>query len=326
MNAIAMKAGAVAKKLYFKLAQKAPVLYLAGGIVCIVGGTVYAIAKSDSAHNIMDTFQNEMDEIHKNEEIADKRQNPEQWYPQADRKKHKKACYGHMIKSMAKLYLPVLLLEMVGVLAICHSHKLITKQAAALSASLATVTNQFNTYRKRVEDKYGKEAEEAIFYGFEDHEVTEVIQNPDGTETSVTKQVKTADPVSRWARFIDECCGLWEKNPHYTIDNVRVRLSTLDRMLKTYGFLTMNDIYKQLDLPLDAVDGNIWGIVYDPLNENKFMAYFDKLYSVSTQATRRFINGYEDVLLIDIQPEGQLSELLQKGKKYGLERMAPARL
>lgn len=323
MNAISR----FVKKLAWQVAKKSPVICLVGGIACVAGGTVYAIAKSDKAHEVMDNFQREMDEIHKNEEIADKRQNPEQWYPQDKRKRHKKNCYGNMIKSMAKVYLPVVILELLGIVLIVGSHVMLTKQIAGLSASLATVTGQFNTYRKRVEEKYGKEAEQAIFYGFEDSETTETVLKEDGTSETQTTQTRTANPCSRWARFLDETSAIWEKNSLYTRDNLRVKQSVVQRLLVKYGFLTMNDIYKELDLELDPELGNDWGIVYDKTKEQQ-IDFYNKLFLVdNSEATRRFVNGQEKVLLMDFEPVNLKEAFAEKkGERLGLPRFAPARL
>lgn len=324
MNAVACSAVRFVKKLGFKLAQKSPVFMLVGGAAFLVGGTVYSIAKSDKAHDILDKLQNDLEQIRKDEETADKRHNPEDWYPQENRKKDRRKAYRTMFKSMAKLYFPVVVLELIGVLLISGSHIMMTKKCAALGSSLAAVTGQFNTYRKRVEDKYGKEAEEAIFYGFQDHEVVKTVTGPDGQEQTETKTVRTADPCTPYARFIDPCSAMWNKNPHYTLENIVNQQRIANNLLRTYGFLSINDVYKLLNVPLiEGWEGNNIGWVYDKGKEDKISF---GIYEANREATRRFVNGYEDCVLLDFNVDGDLNQYLGKGKRYGKEIIAPARL
>ena len=306
------KVTAFAGRARLGLSKKSPEILLVGGIVAIVGGTVYAIASGDRAHQAMDQFNERMIQIKDNSFIADQSENPEVVYPVAQRQQDKRVIYGHMIMSMAKIYIPVVALETMGILMICKSHKIMSERYAGAMAYAAAQAKALNDYRKRVADVYGAEAEEKIWYGIEDRVVKELKTNEEGITTEVESKTQTIDPLDPYSRFIDETCwGVWEKQPQYTRSNLLVKQREANHVLNRDGFLTLNQVYSMLGLK-QIPEGMILGWVADPNCEQKIDFGLD---NGKSEAVRRFVNGYEDVVLVTFNMDGNIYDILKEKRQ-----------
>lgn len=299
-----------ANKLVFNIKANSPTILLVGGIASIVGGTVLAVANTEKASKAMDEFNEQMDRYHKAVKIANTKEDPEDWYPTSDRKHHVRIVYGHMIMSMAKIYLPVVILEAAGIGMICKSHSILSKRNAALGAAYAALQKSYDEYRKRVREKYGEEADEELFYGVKTEKCIEKITSENGVTTEEEKEKTTVDPLSPWSFFIDETCDrVWEKDPHLTLNNLIMVQRQLNDMAYHKPFVTLNDLYWLVGHKLTD-DGMIFG-----WNGGKD-AFIDLgIFDGSKQATRRFVNGLEDVILLTPNIDGNIYQMSKDEKR-----------
>lgn len=304
-NKIYQNALTAAGKARLGVVKHSPEIMLVAGIVSIGTGFVMAIAATSKADDCMDAFNKRMDQIKENSALADKTADPEKAYSLAQRAEDKRFVYGHMIKSMAKIYLPAVMFEVAGILLICKSHKVLSGRYAGVSAALLAREKQIEEYRKRIREKYGEEAEKDIFYGFKTDTVNEQVTGDNGVTTEEEKKIKTADPLNPYSRFIDQDSSIWEKSPQYTLQNILVQQRTANDLLWARGFLTLNEVYRLLDLP-QTTDGMIMGWIKDPNVEQKINFGLDNLNS---EAIRRFVNGYEDVVLVDFNIDGNIYQM-----------------
>ena len=298
-------------KLKLTVSKESPTILLVGGIGAVVGGTIMAIKASGKASDCMDEFDSRMKRYREAVEIADKRNDGEEFYPVATRKRDVQIIYGHMMMTMAKIYLPAIMVEAAGIFMICKSHSILNKRYGAMAAAYAALSKSFEDYRKRVAERYGAEVEKSIYYGFDQKSIEEVQTGDNGVSTTTTKDITTANPLSPYSKFIDQDSGIWEKNPQYTLQNILVQQRTANDLLWTRGFLTLNDVYRLLDLP-QTTDGMILGWIKDPNNEQKINF---GLYETNREATRRFVNGYEDVVLVDFNIDGNIYQKMMDTRK-----------
>ena len=77
--------------------------------------------------------------------------------------------------------------------------------------------------------------------------------------------------------------------------------------LKARGYLFLNEVYERLGIPPTKA-GQIVGWVYDPNNPNhNGDNYVDfGLYNIHKEKTRDFVNGYEEVILLDFNVDGPI--------------------
>lgn len=69
--------------------------------------------------------------------------------------------------------------------------------------------------------------------------------------------------------------------------------------LRTDGFVFINDIYDYLDIPRTQ-QGQTDGWVYDAEHPDAYPISFD-IMNINKEANRRFVNGYEPVILLDFK-------------------------
>lgn len=304
-NKIYQKALNQVTKAALKISQKSPTIMLVGGIALVVTGTGMAISATSKASDCMDEFNERMNRIKESSEIADSKEDPEEAYPVAQRKEDTRIVYGHMIMSMAKIYLPSILVEAAGIALICKSHQVLSRRNAGLAAAYAAMSKSFNDYRKRVRDKYGEEEENNLYYGYETKALTVSETGDNGVTTEVVKEVRKASPIDPYSRFIDETTNVWDKTPQYTLQNLIVQQRMLNARLWNKGFVTLNDAYDALGIPRTK-EGMVIGWVKDPNNETKISFGLDDL---SCEATRRFINGLEQYFLATFNVDGNIYDM-----------------
>ena len=302
-----------ANKVVSSVKVNSPTILLVGGIASIVGGTVLAVAQTEKASKAMDEFNEQMDRYHKSVEIAEKKENPEEFYPSNERKHHVRLIYGHMIMSMAKLYLPVVLLEAVGIGMICKSHAIMNKRNAALASAYAALQKSYDEYRKRVREKYGEEAENDIFYGVKTEKYIEKTTSENGVTTEEEKEKVTIDTLAPWSFFVDETCErVWNKDPNITLCNLKIALNTLNAKAYHAPFITLNDLY--------------WLVGHELTDEGMLLgwkggkdAHIDLNIDTENIATKRFVNGLEDCLLVVPNIDGNIYEMRKEEKRRQLD-------
>ena len=172
-----------------------------------------------------------------------------------------------------------------------------TSIAAGYAASLMK-------YRKKFAEEHGEEAEKEFYYGVEKQKKEEL--NEKGKKvTKEEKLIRRDIDTSDFAKFFgvdysDAATGLIEADLVFLKGVER----TATRKLCEDGWLTVNEFYKMLCLK-DAAGqrygirgGNNVGWVYDKDHpENNFVDM--GLYAAEKVNNRDYINGYNDVILIE---------------------------
>lgn len=172
-----------------------------------------------------------------------------------------------------------------------------TSLAAGYAASLAK-------YRKKFAEEHGDEAEKEFYYGVEKQKKEET--NEKGKKvTKEEKLIRRDIDTSDFAKFFgvdysDAATGLIEADLVFLKGIER----TATRKLCEDKWLTLNELYKMLCLK-DAAGqrygirgGNNIGWVYDKDHpENNFVDL--GLYAAEKVNNRDYINGYNDVILLE---------------------------
>lgn len=299
-----------ANKFVSTVKVNSPTILLVGGIASIIGGTIVAIAQTEKASKAMDEFNEQMDKYHKSVEIAESKEDPEDFYPVAERKHHVRLIYGHMIMSMAKLYLPVVLLEAAGIGMICKSHAIMNERNAVLASAYAALQKSYDNYRKRVVEKYGEEIDQELFYGVKSEKFIEKSTSENGVTTEEEKEKVTVDPLSPWSFFIDETCDrVYDKDPHSTLNNLILIQRQLNDMAYYRPFVTLNDLYWLVGHELTD-EGMIFGW------KGGKDAHIDLgIFDGTKEATRRFVNGLENVVLLTPNIDGNIYQMNKEEKR-----------
>lgn len=288
-------------RIGFKFKKHSPEILLVTGVVGVVTSAVMACKATTKVNDILDEAKQMIDNIHT---IAE---NPENEYSEEDKNKAITVTYAKTGLELAKVYAPAVVLGTVSIVCILASHGIIHKRNVALTAAYASIDNSFKEYRNRVVERFGKELDHELKYNIKAVEVEEPVINEDGSESTVTKTVHTAEvnTYSDYARFFDETCKYWEKDAEYNLMFLKQAEANANRLLKKKGRLFLNDVYRMLGIQ-ETQAGQIVGWVYDennPIGDNRIDF---GIYDLYNEQKRLFVNGYERSILLDFNVDGDV--------------------
>lgn len=295
-------------KASLKLKKYSPEILITTGIIGTIASTVMACKATTKVGAILDESKNTIDIIHDGMENG--KINGEE-YTQEDGKKDLAIVYAQTGMKFAKLYGPSVLLGAASIGCILASHNIINKRNIALAAAYTTVDRGFKDYRNRVIERFGKELDKELKYNIKAQQIEETVTDEKGKEKTVTKTIEVADPnyYSDYARFFDEGCLGWEKNPEMNLYFVKQVQNWANDKLKAQGYLFLNDVYEALGIPKTSA-GQVVGWIYDekcPIGDN-FVDF--GIYDVHSEAKRNFVNGYERNILLDFNVDGNILEYI----------------
>lgn len=287
------------KKGRVKLAlrKSGPTLMTVGGVGCVLVGTGLACKATLDMPEILDETKDALDKLKacKNGE---------------DSKKDKAKIYAKAAGKTVKNYAPAAASMTVGIGLILGSHKIMKNRNASLAAGYAALDAAYRKYRERVREAVGEDAERDIRYGISRSKVDVIEDNGDGKKPKKTKVevAEIKDPLalySPYAKFFDESCIEWTKDPEYNMTFLRLVQNQMNDKLKAQGHLFLNEVYDALGIARTSM-GNRVGWIYDlrcPSGDN-FVDF--GLYNQESERVRAFVNGHENVILLDFNVDGTI--------------------
>lgn len=295
-------------KIGFQLKKHSPEILVVAGVVGAVTSAVMACKATTKVRDILEDTKTKVDQVHEvlaNEDI------PEEKYSVEDSKKDLAIIYAQTGFEFIKLYGPSVALGVLSITAILTSNNILRKRNLALAAAYTTIDRSFKEYRGRVVERFGKDLDHELKYNIKAKEIEETVTNEDGTETTETKTVDVANPTeySDYARFFDEACSGWTKDPELNLMFLKRQQSYANDLLQRRGYLFLNEVYDMLGIPRTKA-GQVVGWVYDencPVGDN----YVDfGIYDIHREKCRDFVNGYERTILLDFNPDGNILDLM----------------
>lgn len=293
-------------KFGFKVKEHSPELLVIGGTIGVVVGAVMACKATLKVSEVLTEAKEQVDTIH---EVANTPEMAEK-YTAEDRKKDLTIVYAQTGVKMLKLYGPAIIIGGVSLTCILASHKIMRKRNVALAAAYATVERGYKQYRGRVIERFGEELDRELRYGIKAKQIEETVVDEDGSETVVTKTVQTVDPnsYSEYARFYDDGCVGWTKNAELNLMFLKQAQNMFNNKLQTRGYVFLNEVYEYLGIPMTQA-GQVVGWVCDKNGHHD--GYIDfGIYNLYNDKARDFVNGYERVILLDFNVDGNVAKLL----------------
>lgn len=269
-----------------------------GGIVGGIGAAVLACKATLKLEDTLDEGKDNINYVKESFENVDE--------PTKEEKKELSIAYGQVTLDVVKLYLPAVTLGVASVASILAGHNIISKRSAAYAAAYTSVNDAFKGYRERVAAKYGEEVEKDIYLDRHGEEI--VTENEDGSTDTTT--IQTSSPnYSPFSVFFDSTSSEWKNDPEANKYFLMQQENWCTERLKRNGFLTLNEVYECLDLPKTTA-GMVAGWIYDekhPVGDNKVRFNLD---DATSEATRRFMNGLEPIVLLDFNIDGDIYKLM----------------
>lgn len=295
-------------KAAFKLKKHSPELLVVGGVVGVVGSAIMACKATTKLDGILEESKTKIDKIH---ECAEHPETLPEPYTVEDSKKDLTIVYTQTAVKVAKLYGPAVILGGLSIGAILAGHNITRKRNVALAAAYTAVDKSFKEYRGRVVERFGEALDKELRYNIKTKEVEEVVLNEDGSESVVKKSVEVVDPTqySDYAKFFDEYCVGWTKDPEYNLMFLKDQERYANDMLKAKGHLYLNEVYDLIGVPRTKA-GQVVGWIYDeknPVGDN----YVDfGILDINKPKNRDFVNGYERSILLDFNVDGNILDLM----------------
>lgn len=291
-----------AGKVRLGLIKKSPELALAGTIIFGGFAVVSAIKRTLDADVILQHHQIRM-------EAAKAVTENEDGTPSKTDKEVKQEIAKAYIQTgweFGKHYAPTFLLFMASTGCALTGFGIMKKRNVALATTLAGVRTAFDEYRGRVVRELGAEKDEHFLYDTVDEKVERVTVDENGIETKKKEKVSKPTKLSVYSRFFDEA------NPNHHKDDgnanykfLRAQLIYLQKKQIANGYLFLNDVYRQLGLPI-SIAGQSAGWIYDYDNREGTLINFKGFNEIDndmylSQAVRDLRNGYETNILLDFE-------------------------
>ena len=294
-------------KAAFTLKKHSPEILVVTGVVGVVGSAVMACKATLKVDEVSAKAKDKLDRIHEAKEHGATAVGKE--YTEEDYKKDLTIAYVQTAVDYAKLYAPSVVLGTLSITAILAGHNITRQRNVALAAAYTAVDRSFKEYRGRVVERFGEALDKELRYNIQTKEVEEVVVNEDGTESVITKTVEVAGPTeySDYARFFDDGCIGWTKNPEYNLMFLKDQQRYANDMLQSKRVVTLNEVYDLLGIPRTKAGQQV-GWVYDPKNpKHKGDNFIDfGLTDIHRPKTRDFVNGYERVVIVDFNVDGDV--------------------
>lgn len=234
--------------------RNSPHIFFAVGLAGVVTSAVLACRATLKLEKELDAIKTDLDSARENKELVE---SSEGEYSELDYKKDLTRTYAKSSLTVVRLYAPSFALGAISVACLSGSHVQLTRRNAALSSTLAAVSQAFNGYRDRVRAELGEQRELEIYHCLEDNEL----------EIDGKKQiVKAVDPnnpykTSPYAALFDEKSNYWQKSPEMNRVFLQLMQQQATNKLRAYGHIFLNDVYESIGLPKTRT-GQIVGWVY----------------------------------------------------------------
>lgn len=294
-------------KMGLKLKKHSPEIMVIGGVIGVVGSTVLACKATTKLSGILEKSKENVDQI---KDYVEENGYSEK-YSEEDYRKDLTITYTKTAVKVAKIYVPAVILGTLSITSILAGHNITRKRNLALSAAYVAIDKSFKEYRARVVERFGEKLDKELRYNIKQGESEEIVRNDEGSEEVVKTATEYADPntYSEYARFFDDGCLGWTKDPEANLTFLKQQQNYANDKLKRKGFLFLNDVYGMLGIqPTKA--GQIVGWIYDeknPIGDN-FVDF--GIYDINRPKNRDFVNGYERVILLDFNVDGNILDMI----------------
>ena len=310
----------VTRKLHkggFWIKKHSPQILTVAGSVGVVAGMVMVGKATTKINPILEETKENIERVHVGAEKGEVKAvvNGEVVmvpYSEKDAQKDLTIYYAQGALKLVKLYAPAVIVGGAGLVCLWSANNILNKRNAALTAAYATAHQSLKDYRGRVVDRFGKDLDRELMYNIKAKEIEETVINEDGTEQVVKKTVDVAHPDynSIYARFFDEGCKGWTKSAEDNLRFLKMVQAWANKKLQADGFLYLNDVYEALGIPKTKA-GHVVGWIFDeahPVGDN-FVDF--GIYDLYNEKARDFVNGYERVILLDFNVDGNVWEMMQ---------------
>lgn len=304
-------------KFGFNVKKHSPEILAVTGTIGVVASAVMACKATTKLNDILEDSKEDIDLIHEKSEDIDFCEKHD--YTEEDTKKDLLIVYAQTGIKMVKLYGPSIALGTLSLGCLLQSSNILRKRNVALAAAYATVDKGFKQYRGRVVERFGDAVDRELRYNIKAKEVEEIVVNENGNETVVKKTINVVnqEDISEFGRKFSQYTvnrkGKTILNPYWQPDNdynlvfLKKQEQYANQILRSKGYLILNDVYDMLGLP-PTKEGHIIGWIYcedeaNPMGDN----YVD--FGLNNNDVL-FSDDDESSLVLDFNVDGSIWEYM----------------
>ena len=286
-------------RLGLHLSKQSPHILFGAGVIGF-GATVYLASKATLELNErVDDMKENVDGVRQLRESALSEPEGDKFYSHMDYRKDLLYVYTGNLLSITKLYAPTVLVGFASVACLTKSHTILTNRNTALMAAYSALDKSYSAYRKRVIEELGEDKDREFRFPSEKYKVLSNAENGKTKEVVKSRAVNNGEKSS-YARFFDELCQNWKRNPEYNFYFLRAQQNWANDLLRARGHVFLNEIYDMLDIPRTKA-GAVVGWVLGDDGDN----YIDfGIFDGDNPAARDFVNGREGSILLDFNVDG----------------------
>lgn len=299
---VCTKAAGFGGRVMTKTKINSPEILMVVGGVCVIGATVAAAIAARKIDEVVEEHKAEMETIR--EDLKDDK---------TALQRETALRYGRTGLNLMHIFLPSVILLTVGISCFLGSHYILRKRNLVLVAAYAQLEDSYNAYRQRVIEEHGEDADYLYANGLREEVITTKEKDENGKTKSKKETVLVPDESaigSPYAKFFDSASKYWKKNnPNANMLYLKTLQDEWNHIFKSRAarnkgkaFVWLNEVYETLDIPQNQT-GAICGWLWDSDGDN-FIDF--GIFRGDTEATRRFVNGYEDNVLLDFNCQGKI--------------------
>lgn len=225
-------------KLFNKIKQKSPEIFVVLGITGVIVATVKACQATRHVDEILEEHEAAVEEIKEDKALMPR-----------DEKREITKQYAETGLKLARLYGPSVALGTVSIISIMHGHGILQRRYTTLLATYELVDKSYKMYRKRVINELGEQMDRHFRFGETEEEITVETVDEDGKKKKEKQTVKVVDPkaeqYSPYARFFDETSSEWQDDAGLNkakLVHVEAYANDYLKVCKT-GKLFLNQVY-----------------------------------------------------------------------------------
>lgn len=300
MNKLPIKMNRLINNIGFQVKKHSPEIFTGLGIVGGITATVLACKATTKVQDIME----QKEEIIRNVEIC--LEDHEVQYTHEDAKKDIRITNIQTGVKLIKVYSPAILVGVLSISSILFGQKILKKRNAAITAAYVAIDKGFKNYRKNVVERFGEEVDRELKYNIKAKEIVEKDEKGKDIKKTVYEIDGNIKEISPYARFFEESSGQWHKDSEYNLMFLRKQQDYANEVLRTKGYIFLNDVYNMLDIPKTKA-GQVVGWKLNKDGDG----YVDfGIYDISDERKRAFVNGYERSILLDFNVDGVIYDKL----------------
>lgn len=298
LKVVPAKLTVAAGQATLQLSKQSPHILFGAGIVGF-GATIYLASKAVlKLDRHVDVFQENLETV---KELYDSAKDSEEGrasYPKSEYRKDLAYLYANSIYDITKMYAPTVVVGTLTIVCLTKSHTILSNRNTALMAAYSVLERSYNAYRKRVIDEFGEDKDREFRYPTKEIRTLSLDEKGKAVEKVETKTL--LDQYSTYARFFDEMCPDWKRNPEYNLIFLRAQQNWANDLLRARGHVFLNEVYDMLGIPRTKA-GAVVGWVIGHEGDN----YIDfGLFDGENSAARDFVNGRERSILLDFNVDG----------------------